>query len=338
MKRTLCLRCFCLLLWMPIQGLAQTIQNVTTISQANPLVFRTYEDINNGLRQMESVNVVLRQNGNSAYEEWKLVVRLSSDYENTSGKALLSAQYGMLEFNSASQAVVDEQFPAQLRVDSFVNLVRGQPFNGELQLFFDFSIMGGTHLMDLPSGFYDSNYEFQLYGKTAGGTWSLISEDAMNNNTSRFKMDYAGASPGTSIILQNAADFFSLSFNNEADYVNGVSSFVADGLSISNKGDYQVMVRSSNPEFTSTDGGSIIPVSVLNLELTALAPDPNLQVNAPVGISANDQLLLERINYSNREPDTHNFDVRFFVPPNAIAPNIEAGTYSTNVFFMIVPL
>ena len=84
---------------------------------------------------------------------------------------------------------------------------------------------------------------------------------------------------------------------------------------------------------TSSTSSSTIPVSALHVELTTNQSYPGLTINSPLSLSATDQIIAIRSQYV----EYIDFNLRFFIPPNALELATVPGTYTTYVYFVIIP-
>ncbi len=304
-------------------------------------IFSTYSEMVNGKTENNQSTVnIQRYNGQNNITEWKLTVRLIQDY--TFGAYSVSAHHTYIQFNSqdnySSNGTLINVSTQAIQLSKFneVTLIHSTvPLTGSVNRVFKFNLItqGGNHLLISPNGTYHSAYEYKLY-RIAGGNEQLIAtRTESTSGSARFQLDYAGNQGNQSVTLQNGANMFNLQFNNIGSYTNGVSVQVNNGLKVTSPSNYQLSVKASGNEMTSTTTSSTIPVSALHVELSTNQTYPGLTINSPLSLSANDQIIAVRSQYV----EFIVFNLKFFIPPNAIELSTVPGTYTTYVYFVIIP-
>ena len=305
-------------------------------------VFSTYSEMINGKTENNQSTVnIQRYNGANNVNEWKLTVRLLQDYTYSSYS--VGAQHTYLQFNgqdnySSNGTLVNVSSQAvQLSKFNEVTLIHSTvPLTGSVNRVFRFNLItqGGNHLLTSPNGTYYSAYESKLY-RITGGNEQLIATrtESTSGNSARFQLNYAGNQGTQSVALQNGANMFNLQFNSVESYTNGVSVQVNNGLKVTSPSNYQLSVKASGNEMTSSTTSSTIPVSALHVELTTNQSYPGLTINSPISLSSTDQIIAVRSQYV----EYINFNLKFFIPPNALELTAVPGTYTTYVYFVIIP-
>lgn len=311
----------------------------------NSNAFNNYSELSNGKSFNDQIKVRLQYYGASLnVNHWKLTARLTQDFISQNNSAyVVGAHYASLKYNSqetGGQNVPPIAFPTQafqLSKYNEVTLINSTtPINPQLNRVFSFNlvIQGGNHLLTIPNGYYNSAYEFKLY-KISGGTEELIGMVTGSPwGSARFRIQYS-SNDGQSLSLQNGANLFNLQFDTAADFANGKSVIVNNGLRVNAYQSYQLTVKTSGSEMTSATTSATIPVSKLMVDVTKTPTPGGVQFYGPKALSSTDQVIARRTGTSGG--NTIDYNLRFYIPPNALQSNIPAGTYTTYVYFVIVP-
>ncbi|KGO84279.1 hypothetical protein Q763_00600 [Flavobacterium beibuense F44-8] len=329
-----------LLLLTFLQGKAQITLNSWAGGQPQ---MTTYNEMVNGKTEINQSTVnIQKYSGPNNVNEWKLTVRLIQDYTHDS--YTIGAQYSSLQFNqqqnnnSSNSSLINVSSQAfQLSTFNEITLIHSNvPLTGTVNRVFRFNlvIQGGNHLLVNPNGTYYSAYEYKLYKIKNNGTEELIATRTESTNSSaRLQLNYQGNNGQQNVSLQNGANIFNLQYNTAESYTNGVSQQVIKGLKVTSPTNYQLNVKASANEMTSATTSSTIPVSILNVELSTNENIPGLTIYSPISLSASDQVIAIRSQYVQ----SIEFNLRFFIPPNALDLSATPGTYTTYVYFVIVP-
>lgn len=305
--------------------------------------FSTYPQMVSGQTFNNQVAIpVMYYGANLNVNEWKLTARLTQDYANESnGSYTVGAQYSYLKFNSQennnstngalvnvpTQSFQLSKFNEVTLIQSNVNL------NGAVNRLFRYNltIQGGNHLLTIPNGMYNSSYEFKLY-KISGGTQELIGIYTSPLGDARFQLSFGGNYGGQSVILQNGAQQFNLNYSSPNDYATEKSVTIANGLRV-NTYSTQLAVEASG-DFISSSSSQTIPLSNLKLQLSTNQNYNKLQIISPITLSTTTQPVAIR---AGDTPQDITYNVRFFIPANSPGLNVSPGTYSTRVYFVIMP-
>lgn len=305
--------------------------------------FNTYADMIGGKTESEQVTIsIQRFSGANNVTQWRLTARLIQDYVNASNSAYsVGAEYSYLKFNSqttgqSNTAISISTQPVQMSKYNEVTLIQSAvPLTGSVNRRFKFDLMiqGGNHLLVNPNGTYHSAYEFKLY-RIANNTETLVATHTQSvGGSARFMVNYSGNFGSQSVTLQNGATNFNLQFNTVNDYATGKSVLIANGLNVATSNNYQLSIKASGNFMTSTTSTETIPVSVLKAELTTSQSVPGLQIFSPITLSASDQIIAVRSQYVA----SVNYNLRFFISPNSLSFGVAPGTYTTYVYFVIIP-
>ena len=310
------------------------------------LQFNTNSELANGKNYPNQVRArIQKYNGTNNTNYWKLTVRLASDFYHQNGNYSVDASHAKLIFNQESNYSTNNQLinpsnvPVPLNKFNEVSLIESNvPLNTQTHRTFSFNfyVEGGTHLLTIPNGIYQTAYEFRLYGKqNLSDNYTLI-DNFTTGQIARFHINYNGNYGTQSISLQNSANVFNFNFSTATDYADGKSKTINQGLKITSYNTHQILVKTSNSVFTSSTSSATIPVSKLKVNVNLSSPENNVQTFGPLSLSATDQVLIER---SATWPQTLLYDLEFSIPPNALqAEDIQqGGTFSAYVFFTIAP-
>jgi hypothetical protein len=306
-------------------------------------IFSTYSEMVAGKTHNNQISIPIQYYGaNMNVNEWKLTARLTQDFTNEVNSAYtVGAQYAYLKFNSQENSgsangilvnVPTQVF--QLSKYNEVTLIHSNVnLNGAVNRIFRYNltIQGGNHLLVNPNGMYNSSYEFKLY-KISNGTEQLIGIYTSPIGDARFQLSFGGNFGSQSVILQNGAQQFNLNYNSPSDYTVEKSVMIPNALRV-NTYNSQLAVEASG-DFISSTSSQTIPLSILKLQLSTNQSYKGLQIISPVTLATTTQPVAIRSN-STAQDITYN--VKFFIPANSPGLNVTPGTYSTRVYFVIMP-
>lgn len=305
--------------------------------------FNNYSEMVSGKTLNNQISIPIQYYGsNMDVNEWKLTARLTQDYTNEVNSAYtVGAQYSSLKFNSqenggsANSVLVNVPTQSiQLSKYNEVTLIQSNVnLNGAVNRVFRYNltVQGGNQLLVSPNGMYNSSYEFKLY-KISGGTEQLIGIYTSPLGDARFQLSFGGNYGGQSVILQNGAQQFNLNYSSPADYASEKSVTIANALRV-NTYSTQLAVEASG-DFISSSSSQTIPLSNLKLQLSTNQNYPGLQIISPVTLATTTQPVAMR---SGNTAQDITYNVRFFIPANSPGLNVSPGTYSTRVYFVIMP-
>lgn len=305
--------------------------------------FNTYAEMTAGKTLNNQVSIPIQYWGsNINVNEWRLTARLTQDFTNANNSAYtVGAQYAYLQFNSqenygsangTSVNVPTQAFPLS-KYNEITLIHSTTSLNPAVNRLFRYNltIQGGNHLLVSPNGMYNSAYEFKLY-KIANGSEQLIGIFTSGMGDARFQLNYAGNHGTQSVILQNGAQQFNLSYSTAADYTVEKSVTVTNGLKL-NTYNNQLAVQASG-DFVSASSTQTMPLSNLKVQLSVNQSYTGLQLMGPVTLSTTVQPIAYR---TSNTPQEVLFNVKFFVPANSPGLGVPPGTYGTNVYFIIIP-
>lgn len=305
--------------------------------------FSSYAEMTSGKTFNSQISIPIQYYGSDiGVTEWKLTARLTQDFANeTNASYTVGAQYAYLQFNSqenyGSTNGTSINVPTQLfqlskyneitLIQSTVNL---NPQVNRL-LRYNLYIKGGNHLLVSPNGMYNTAYEFKLY-KITGGVQQVVGIYTSNLGDARFQLNYAGNYGTQSVTLQNGAQQFNLSYATAADYTVEKSVTIANGLKL-NTYNYQLAVQASG-DFVSASSSQTLPLSNLKLQLSVNQSYPGLQIVTPVTLTTSAKPIAYRTSSTAEEIL---FNIKFYIPANSPGLSAPPGTYSTHVYFLIIP-
>lgn len=316
--------------------------NLSSSAVAGPS-FTTYNEMMNPATTTNQVTVQLqRPNNTTSIASWRLTVRLTQDY--TYNTNTVAAENSYLTYNSQTTTSGGQiggisTNPFQLNKSTEVTLINSNTAlnsNTTRTFRFNLTVLGGNHMLNIPNGTYNSAYEFKLYRIVSGNAILVSTNTAGVANSARFSIDYDMNAYG--VTLQNGANIYNLNFNTAADYANGKSVEVTNGLRITSGiiTDYQLAIKASG-NFISGTSSSTIPINVLRAQLTPASDYGGVNVTSPVTLSTSEQIVVSRTWGWIFWNSTFNFDLRFYIPPGASGLNVPAGTYTTYVYFILMP-
>src|SRR5690606_17282166 len=115
---------------------------------------------------------------------------------------------------------------------------------------YDLKIAGGPQLVELQNGNYECQLTFRLYDKN--GLLKSTSTAVYNFGKYFNGTGGGGSTPILSLTLVNGASNVGLTFTNGGDYINGVSTTINNGLRAQSTTPYQIKVKSSAVNFSSS--------------------------------------------------------------------------------------
>ncbi|WP_129024739.1 hypothetical protein [Flavobacterium sp. YO12] len=306
-------------------------------------VFSTYAEMVSGKTLNNQISIPIQYYGtNMDVNEWKLTARLTQDFTSEVNSAYtVGAQYAYLKFNSQENSgsangifinVPNQVF--QLSKYNEITLIHSNVnLNGAVNRLFRYNltIQGGNHLLVSPNGMYNTSYEFKLY-KISNGTEQLIGIYTSPIGDARFQLSFGGNFGSQSVILQNGAQQFNLNYSTPSDYTVEKSVTIPNALRV-NTYNSQLAVEASG-DFISSTSSQTLPLSNLKLQLSTNQTYKGLQIISPVTLSTTTQPVSIR---SSSTPQDITYNVKFFIPANSPGLNVNPGTYSTRVYFVIMP-
>lgn len=338
MKRIITILCFFLFTHYATQ--AQYI--VGGYNNGQP-VFSTYAEMVSGKTLNNQISIPIQYYGpHINVNEWKLTARLTQDFTSDANNAYtIGAQYSSLKFNSQENSGSENGMLINAPTQVFqlskyneVTLIHSNVnLNGAVNRVFRYNltVQGGNHLLVSPNGMYNSSYEFKLY-KISNGIEQLIGIYTSPNGSARFQLNFGGNFGSQTVMLQNGAQQFNINYSAPTDYTVEKSVTIANALRV-NTYNSQLAVEASG-DFISPTSSQTIPLSILKLQLSTNQSYKGLQIISPVTLATTTQPVAIK---SNNTPQDITYNVKFFIPANSPGLNVSPGTYSTRVYFVIMP-
>ncbi|NKI25121.1 hypothetical protein HCG49_00930 [Arenibacter sp. 6A1] len=309
------------------------------ITQNGYPVFSSQNNLDTGVTQSNQISIQIINTNNTTHNNNHLLnprvtVRLLDSFRNTSASASsIGPNIGQLSFNMStipSQGVnINPQHTSvSLSLAEQVLLVgndRLKRDESSYVFYYNLDISSDPLLNTIPDGSYRATYEFKLYdGTTLLKTVQVIQGAGFDKNMAQTE----------SIVLQNAANLLNFQFSTASDYTGEKSIDIQNGLKVTSINNYQITVKASNSDFISHTQSTTFPVSVLKVVASKAGDQSNVAFNGPLQLSTSNQTLITR---SANIPQTLEYNLRFFMPPNSIQNSVERGDYTTDVTFSLVP-
>jgi hypothetical protein len=320
-------------------SMAQNDISLNGYLTASTALFQTYTEKMAGDTSPDYIHPQFENfKNNTNIPNWKVTVKALGNFVNQSNpSATVPVQYASLQFNDVNKNLMApvNQSPIPLGT-SETDLITGAPAltaasTGYYLVYdYDLIIQGGNHLL-APNGFYKVSLEFSLYDGN-----NIFIDSWLATNV-QFEIRGSGSGGGSSLVLQNSSDNIQFQFANPNDYSTGLSISKLLGLKVVSYQDYQVIVKTNASVLSSSTTSHTIPVSAVTLEVDQTQENlPNLIMNT-LNLSASDQVYIDNpsTNYLYHEVQ---YDLRYFIPPSntddVLGP---AATYTTTVYFILVP-
>src|SRR5690554_4420665 len=321
------------------------INNPPTIAGNNNgyPILNTHQEMVSGKMHPNQLTIRIQKYTGGTINQWKITVRLLDDFININNSNYrVDAEHAQIAFNQMNNhgsvnLPEPSNVPVVLSKFEDIDLIIGNtPLQSGLHTVFqyNFFITGGHHLLVSPNASYRTNYELKIWGRqNANQNYQLMNTAVVNS--AGFQIDYSGNHGQQNIVLQNGANQFNFDFQNVSDYMSGKSIEIGNGLKVQTYNQYDLTVKSSNSEFVSSTTSHTIPISVLHVEATSNNPPSQTDFYGPVSMSTLDQTLIKR---TATNPQTLEYNLRLFIPPNTIPRPIVEGLYTAYIYFTIVPL
>jgi hypothetical protein len=308
--------------------------------------FLNQNDLDNGGTSIGNVQLQLSIGHDKSLPNFKITVQVTAPITFVNGTTL-APQYVSLKHN-----------PAIAEVPAFANAIQA-PTNyialnyNEVTLIqssaiplyappyystfirYDLKIAGGPQLVELQNGEYRCQLTFRLYDKNN----QLKSTSTAVYNFGKYfnGTGGSGGTPITSLTLVNGASNVGLSFTNGGDYVNGVSNTIANGLRAQSTAPYQIKVKSSAANFSSSQS-SIIPVSAVKLLTSAgiAAPSTEMTYTGTISLDNIAKTILKKNGWTDPNPVYYN--IKYSTTPNdPNFRNARSGIYTTTLTYTMEP-
>ena len=291
--------------------------------------FDTYAGLLSGGTAANALTVQYRPNGANC-GGWSLKIRANGNFTN--GSSTISPEHVAIRFNNVSQGmptaaaigVTNNLMPLST---SDVNLINtsNAAFRNPTTHMFDMVIQGGNYLLLGNSGTYSCPVTLSLYNQAG----QLVSS---SNTTLTFQITYANKS-NYAITLLNPD--VSMLYQTPADYITGKTVTKTKGLKVVGTKPYQVIVKTMNPYLSS--GSNTLPVEVVKLENTPATGKPGI-TTFPINLRSTDQFIIKN-TMLDKTYETIEYDLKYSISgSNSTISSAAAGSYTTQVIFVVLPL
>lgn len=195
-----------------------------------------------------------------------------------------------------------------------------------LQMVYNLLIEGGGYLQNLQNKSFQGVLRFTAYrsDNSVIGIKDIDFEIQVHRLSGTPPIDNQ-----YSISFSTEASNAQIEYKSLLDYVNGKSVTYTDGLRVSSNTNYEVSVRSIDPNFTS-ESGDILPLDIVKLQL--MGQDGN---GAPTVLSNSKRVVLQG---ESTNGIAANFDVTYSTGSNDMRLyDVPSRNYSTQLLFEITP-
>ena len=344
-KGVFCFSFLILLILTITPGISQNYDiNINAYTNYGP-IFNVFEEMVDGKIKSPQLTIQIQKAYHGArLNQWKLTLKLADDHKLTSNPNYsIGAQYAQVSLNNESTSGAPDVNPPNTpftmsKYDEVTLVESTVPFTAQQYigrtLSYNLFIEGGYHLLVSPNGRYDANYEIRLYGRNNGNQPYQLVASNFYGAQSIFQINYEGNHGVQEVTLQNGANQFNFAFLDANDYANGKSIEIQNGLRVRAYDTYELTIKSSNAEFVSQTTSATIPISVLKAEASINGSQQDISFLGPVTLSTSDQAIISR---TDTWPQLLEYNIRLFIPPNAIQLPVEEATYTAYIYFTIAP-
>jgi hypothetical protein len=311
--------------------------------------FNNQSDLDNGGTSFGNVQLQLGGIAHgTSFPHFKITVQVTAPITFVNGSTL-APQYVSLKHNPALAAApafanaiqaptnfISLSYSEVTLIESSATPLIAPPYYST-NIKYDLKIAGGPQLVELQNGMYYCQFTFRLYDQNG----LLKSTSTAIYNFGKYFNGTGGGSGGgdtpiTSLSLVNGAPNTALNFTSGSDYINGVSVTINNGLRVQSTAPYQIKVKSSAANFSSSQS-TIIPVNTIKLQSTNGVPSP------PSGMTHNtitldnvSKTLLVKGSYTDPNPVYYN--LKYSTTPNDINfINAQQGAYTTTLTYTMEP-
>lgn len=200
-------------------------------------------------------------------------------------------------------------------------------FNGYTEHKFDLIIQGGNQLL-IPNGSYTTSLIFSLYNQA---------NQLISTTTTTVTFQINSSVNGYTLVLQNTANTVNMVFNNPAVYAAGITVNKLQGLKITGYTPYQVLVKTSSANLTTTSGPGTIPVAAIDLNIVKFTNTSAGIICYRKNLSVSDQLMITN-PLSDYTQQIVEYNLSYIVAPGDSRFSSRSGVFTTNVIFVAIPL
>lgn len=338
----------CLLIWFNGNLWAQPKKDITISSSQGGgayIQFNNQNDLDNGGVSIGNIQIQFAIPGGNNEKNWKLTVQVTSPI--TVNNTTLDPQYVLVKHNpslsseptfanaiQAPQVFIPMSYNEVTLIASSATPLKAPPYYS-VNIRYDLKIQGGPQLVELQNGSYPCQLTFRLYNSSG----VLMSSSSTTYGFGKYFNGSGGggggSTPITSLTLVNGAQSTSLDFNGPADYVTGASLTISNGLRAQSTEPYQIKVKSSAANFSSSQT-SIIPISAIKLQSTNGAPAPSAVTHNTISLDNIGKTLMTKDGWTDPNPVYYN--LKYFTTPNDTNfSNARSGNYTTTLTYTMEP-
>lgn len=316
----------CLLVWFSGNLMAQPKKKNLTMTSSQGggayIQFNNQNDLDNGGTSIGNIQIQFSIPSGTSEPNWKLTAQVASPI--TVNNTTLDPMYVLVKHNpslsneptfanaiQAPQVYIPMSYNEVTLIASSATPLAAPPYY-YVNIRYDMKIQGGPQLVELQNGSYPCQLTFRLYDSDG----ILMSTSSTTYGFGKYFNGTGGgggSTPVTSLTLVNGAQSTSLDFNGPPDYVTGVSLTINNGLRAQSMEPYQIKVKSSAANFSSSQT-SIIPVSAIKLQSTNGAPAPSDVTHNTISLDNVGKTLMTKNGWTDPNPVYYN--LKYSTTPN----------------------
>ncbi len=303
----------------------------------------SYIQINSyeGNTNPDAYTAMMSGNGNFNISSWRLSAKLKQPITSTDGHYTIPGNKISLHPVTSSGQGEPGPVPTIPQIGMPLNVIlqEGQevflvPNSNaplyNLQIKFSLTVMGGAYLGGYPAWmkFY-APVEFTMYDKFNNviGKMSHNFEIQIGTLSGVPPVD----APEMSLTFAPDAQNALLEFKSMEDYTNGVSVTYNNALMVKSNTNYQIKLKSLQPQFTSSYGNTI-PIDAVKMALSSTTPNTSVY---PISLSASPQLVAKG---NATQGNMIYYDVRYSTIHNdEIFINAKSDNYTATLQYEITP-
>ena len=137
--------------------------------------------------------------------------------------------------------------------------------------------------------------------------------------------------------LEIAADAANatLQFSTQKDYMQGVSTLVANAIRVNSITDFELRVKSVDSELVRNGGGAL-PLSALSLQLTAGTGINRIKSNPKVILTTQEQVAVAAASVDKKQAQTFNVEYKANLTADQVSAS-KSGSYSVSLLYLLIP-
>lgn len=310
--------------------------------------FMNQNDLDNGGTSLGNVQLQLGGIAHgTSFPHFKITVQVTAPITFVNGSTL-APQYVSLKHNPALAAVpafanaiqaptnfISLSYSEVTLIESSATPLIAPPYYST-NIKYDLKVAGGPQLVELQNGMYYCQFTFRLYDQNG----ILKSTSTAIYNFGKYFNGTGGGTGGgdtpiTSLTLVNGAPNTALNFTSGSDYLNGVSVTINNGLRVQSTVPYQIKVKSSATNFSSSQS-TIIPVNAVKLQSTNGVPSPTDVTHNTISLDNIAKTLLIKNAYTDPNPVYYNLKYSTTAGDTNFI-NAQQGSYTTTLTYSMEP-